>query len=112
MDDFGKVGSHLQEIVDSIPKAAMAPMDAESFARLQKDGWRAIDTGELVPAEMFDKALGMMGEGNYRILELRAGVAEDGIYKSAQIMISPVGIENLGLEMATMQAMQKAVTIH
>lgn len=103
-DAMNKAASQVHEVMASLPKSMGEPFDVRE---LQKDGWRIVDTGEMVPAEFFDKALTLMGEANIRIIDLRIAIADDGVYKSAQILISPVGIQNLGQEIV-----RKNSTVH
>ncbi|WP_435018430.1 hypothetical protein TA3x_000404 [Tundrisphaera sp. TA3] len=72
--------------------------DTEPFPgeTLIADGWQYRDTPPMLE-QLWDELLGIIGEGNYRLLTLmkRTFRDDDRLYKRGQMLISPAGIENL-----------------
>jgi len=59
-----------------------------------QDGWIYRDPSKM-KADLWDQFLGIIGEGNYRLMTYAEYDREDGIYKRGQMLINPTGVENL-----------------
>lgn len=72
--------------------------DTEPFPdeTLIADGWKYRDTPPML-GQFWDELLGIIGDGNYRLLTLmeRTYKDDDRLYKRGQMLISPAGIKNL-----------------
>lgn len=72
--------------------------DTEPFPgeTLIADDWQYRDTPPML-VQFWDELLGIIGEGNYRLLTLMERTVKDNdrLYKRGQMLISPAGIQNL-----------------
>lgn len=77
--------------------------DSEPFPgeTLIADGWKYRDFNPML-AELWGELLGIIGEGNYRLITYAERTFKDDprVFKRGQMLIAPVGFDNLRAHVA------------
>jgi len=62
---------------------------------LRADGWEYRDLDRRLTPEAWDTLLGIIGEGNYRILATAGGITDGQPWVRGQLFISPFGLKRM-----------------